>query len=195
MFSRYSWLIVAILTLLVTITSWVAVENSQLAPNNGQVVQTGIINQLSITQMNAAGSLEFYAKSNTASQYSNGDYHFQNININYYPSDNKGQADIVPWNLTATNASLLNNSTEIDLDGQVLLSRTKDGNTPAINIATSAVSLFPQNQTMQGNQPVTITIPNTQNITTAVGITGNLKTKVINLLSNVSSYYEPYSPH
>lgn len=190
MISREATFSVIALSALVTITSWMAIKNSEIPPETGVVTQTGFIQNLTLNQTNSLGLLAYSATVDTITQFSNGNNNFTNLAVTSY-----NQTNAQTWHLTAPTGQTLDNNTQIVLSGNVLLSRNATQNAAPIRVETPEVTIYPQENYAQTSYPISIFEPGTKNITTAVGAKAYFKTQQVTLLSQVNSIYEPNLHH
>jgi lipopolysaccharide export system protein LptC len=190
MISREATISVIALSLLVTVTSWMAIKNSEIPPETGVVTQTGFIENLSLNQTNQQGDLAYSATVDTITQFSNGNNNFTNLNATAYNQNNSP-----PWHLMAPTGQTLDNNTQVVLSGNVVMLRDATANTAPIRVETSSITIYPQTNTAATTYPIKIYQPGTKNITTAVGAKADFKAQVVTLLSQVNSTYEPNLHH
>lgn len=102
------------------------------------------------------------------------------------PSLTMHTVDKQTWIITADQGTSLNGSKQINLQDNVKVQRIKDAS--HINtLTTTALTAFPDRQFAQTDQAVTIVQPGS--IVKAVGMTANLKTGDITLLSQTQGIY------
>lgn len=94
-----------------------------------------------------------------------------------------------PWVITADKGSSTQGITTIYLIGNVKVHQAPGPHNTELTITTSKATIKGHQKFVETDQPVTIIKPGT--VITAVGANANLKTKVINLLSNVKEKYVP----
>lgn len=186
MLSKQSGFSVLALSILVSITSWMAVKNSEIPPDTGVISQTGLIKNLVLHQTNSQGELSYSASADTITQFSNGNNNFTNLSVISYNQNNSP-----PWQLTAPQGQTLNNNNQVVLSGGVNLFRQASGKYHQIRVETQSATLYPQENYAVTAYPITIYEPGTPNITTAIGAKAYFKTQQVMLLSQVNSIYEP----
>jgi lipopolysaccharide export system protein LptC len=186
MLSKQATLSTLALGILVSITSWIAIKNSEIPVNTGVVTQTGYIEKVTLHQTNQQGLLAYVGAVDSITQYSNGNNNFSNLVATSY-----NQTGSPPWHLTSPQGETLNNNSQVVLSGNVVLYRDADKKTRALRIETQSVTIYPQQNYAVTTYPIKIYEPGTQNITTAVGAEAYLKLQKVILLSQVNSIYDP----
>ncbi|MDF2690509.1 MAG: export transporter periplasmic protein LptC [Gammaproteobacteria bacterium] len=174
------------LGVLVSITSWMAIKNSEIPVDSGVVTQTGFIEHVTLHQTNQLGQLAYSGSVDSITQFSNGNNNFTNLLATAY-----NQAGSPPWHLSAPQGQTLNNNNQVILSGNVVLTRDASTKIRPISIQTQSVTIYPQQNYAETSYPISITEPGTRNITTAVGAEAYFKLQRVTLLSQVNSTYEP----
>ncbi|MDO8953589.1 MAG: LPS export ABC transporter periplasmic protein LptC [Gammaproteobacteria bacterium] len=190
MVSKQATLSVLALSALVSLTSWMAIINSQIPPNLGVVTQSGFIQNLTLHQTNALGQLAYSATVDSITQFSNGNNNFINLAATTY-----NQTNTPPWHLTSPTGQTLDNNNQVILSGNITLFRNATAKYAAIRVQTQSATIYPQKNYAKTTYPITIYEPGTKNITTAIGAEAYFKTQKVNLLSQVNSIYEPKISH
>ncbi|MDF2529593.1 MAG: export transporter periplasmic protein LptC [Gammaproteobacteria bacterium] len=174
------------LGVLVSLTSWMAIKNSEIPADSGIVTQTGVIENVTLHQTNQLGQLAYSSSVSTITQYSNGNNSFTNLSATAY-----NQAGTPPWHLTAPQGQTINNNAQVTLSGNVTLYRDASKNSRPLQIETQSITIYPQQNYANTTYPITIFEPGTKNITTAIGAEAYFKLQRVILLSQVNSTYEP----
>ncbi|MDF2940883.1 MAG: lipopolysaccharide exporter periplasmic protein, partial [Gammaproteobacteria bacterium] len=174
------------LGMLVSITSWMAIKNSEIPVDTGVVTQTGFIKKVSLHQTNQAGQIAYIGTVDSITQYSNGNNSFSNLAATSF-----SQTGSPPWHLTAPDGQTFNNNTQVVLSGNVALYRDAAKNSRPLRIETESVTIYPQQNYAVTTDPIRIFEPGTKNLTTAVGAEAYFKQQKVTLLSQVNSTYEP----
>lgn len=186
MISKESGFSILALTALVSLTSWMAIKNSEIPPDTGVITQTGLVKNLKLHQTNQFGQLSYVASADLVTQYSNGNNNVTNLSAIAYNQNNTP-----PWHLTAPEGQTLNNNAQIVLSGGVNLYREASKNYNEVRVETQSATIYPQQNYAETTYPISIFEPGTSNITTAVGAKAYFKTEQVVLLSQVNSVYEP----
>lgn len=167
-------------------SGWLAIKNSQLPETDGNlVVQTGQATSLRLTQINQQGNPSYTTTATQATQYSDGSIRLHDINttvVSYTKAPN--------WQLHADYGRVHHDNSIIDLWDQVHATRPAGNGFRALAFRTSTLTIYPNKNLVETDKAVTFYQPGTQNITRAVGMHANTKTKMIHLLSDVRSTYE-----
>ena len=188
MISKQSYIGSISLALLVLVTSWVAVINSRLNPiRNIAKVVTGKAQNITVLQMNNLGRPSYQAVVKQANQFGNGDVIFHDINAITFPADQSS-----PWHLSADHGRSTDNNQQVYFWGHVTAYRPKSANNAAFLFKTTTLTVYPQQNFAETDDPVTLSEPGTKNVTTGIGMRAYSKPqKIIHLLSDVHSTYEP----
>lgn len=188
MLNKGSFLVVMALFCLMALTGWYAAGLTRLPtlPDVG-AFNMGVLTTAHVVQTTDTGALQYQGDMAEATQINNGDIHFKGLNILFYNTEN----DITPWNLKADRGTAIDRNTEIDLQGNVALSRAVTANSAPILVQTAAAMIYPNSQKVTGEGLITLSQPGTMNQTTGVGFVVNLQQKTANLLSQVKSIYAP----
>ncbi|TWH76750.1 lipopolysaccharide export system protein LptC [Azomonas agilis] len=93
----------------------------------------------------------------------------------------------IPWRIRSARGEVSPNGTEIELIDQVRVERTDARNQPII-LTSTRMTVFPDKQYAQTQQPVKI--DTTNGVTTAVGMKAYLDVGKMHLLSHVRGQYE-----
>ncbi|HVV68782.1 MAG TPA: LPS export ABC transporter periplasmic protein LptC [Gammaproteobacteria bacterium] len=96
------------------------------------------------------------------------------------------------WIINAKTGTAKNSGTTVYLKDNVQVQRLDNLKQKNLDLTTSALTAYPKRHFLETNQPVTIVQPG--NITHAVGLTANMETGDINLLSNARGVYQPPPP-
>lgn len=184
MLNRGSFLLIAIIVLLLILTSWYAASLSQIVPLLGATLTNiGSLQEGAIVQTSATGSVAYQGTVVSATQAGNGDVIFSGLQL-----VNLSQSG-PPWTLTSPSGTTSEHNNFIELTGGVHLSRPADAKNPAVQVETETASIEPNTQIVHGDGLITFTEPGTQNETQGVGFKANMQAKLINLLSQVESTY------
>ena len=167
-------------------SGWLAIKNSQLPePNGGVAVETGQAIDIHITQINQQGDPSYFTTATQATHYSDNSIRVHNINttvISYTKAPD--------WELHADYGRVYNNNNVINLWDHVRADRPAGNGFRPLAFRTTTLTVYPNKNIVETNKPVTFYQPGTQNITHAVGMHANTKTKIVNILSDVRSTYE-----
>lgn len=167
-------------------SGWLAIKNSQLPEaNSGKAVETGQANGIRLTQINQQGKPSYYTTASHATQYSDGTIRLNDINTTVVSYTNAPA-----WQLHADNGRVHHDNTIIDLWDHVRADRPAGNDMRPLAFRTTSLTVYPNENIIKTNKPVTLYQPGTQNITHAIGMHANTKTKIIHLLSDVQSTYE-----
>jgi len=215
MLSRQSVLTTAGLILLVGLTNYLALKNSESRNNNFSNILhiTGIGQEITVTQINNLGYLDYLAYSQKIIKYSDGKTRLFNIQTtNFSKNSNPNNTPPPPWHLSALNGWSYPNNSQIDLWDNVHIFRagspaiskpdlktnlkTSSKASPQksympIDFQTSQLTYYPPTDLATTKQSVKISEPKTHNITTATGMIAHPKSETIQLLSQVHSTYDP----
>jgi len=151
---------------------------------------TTIIEHSSTKQFNEQGELDYTFKSNEIRQFQkhNQKPHKKDIAELDYPDMTLFQTDSAPWRITSDKGTAFGTGQKMNLRGNVLVwQNNQDAGTS--ELSTSFLTLKPQQQHAKTNKPVKLSSPG--HLTTATGMTANLKNNTIKLLSNVRGIHEP----
>lgn len=188
MLNKGSLLVVMVLFCLMALTGWYAAGLTRLPtlPDVG-AFNMGVLTTAHVIQTTDAGALQYQGSMAEATKINNGDIHFKGLNILFYNAAN----DATPWNLKADTGTAIDQNTEIDLQGNVALSRASTANSVPILVQTAAATIYPNSQKVTGAGLITLSQPGTMNQTSGVGFNVNLQQKAVNLLSQVKTIYAP----
>ncbi len=92
------------------------------------------------------------------------------------------------WIISANHSTTKHGSNIVYLKDNVQIQRFDATNQKNLDLITSTLTAYPKQHTMETNQPVTIVQPGS--VVNAVGLTGNMQTGDINLLSNTHGVYQ-----
>jgi len=175
-----------LLALGVFASAWLAIKNSQIPYLNSKVaVETGQASHIRLTQINQSGNPSYVTTAAIATQYSDGSIHLNNINttiVSYTRAPN--------WKLHTDYGRVQHENSIINLWGHIRADRPTGSSFRPLAFRTSMLTIYPNQNLVRTDKPVTLYQPGTQNITHAVGMSANTKTQIIHLLSNVQSTYE-----
>lgn len=93
-----------------------------------------------------------------------------------------------PWHITADQGKSELGKTKVELWENVKITKAADDHNPDFDIATTAITIYPETKFAETNQPVTII--QTGNITKSIGATADFKRGVISLLEKVEGVYK-----
>lgn len=96
-----------------------------------------------------------------------------------------------PWFIHSEYAKATHGITQIDFIDHVNIHHLADINDPPTTMETLTLTVFPEKQLAQTEQPVTITQPNT--VIHAIGMLADLNVGTVNLLSQAKGEYVPNS--
>lgn len=176
------------LSLLVALTSWLAIRTNQ-EPNNSKAISAlpvGIATHLLVKQMNSNGQLYYQLYADKASQYRNNWY-----NLLHPAGALLQQQNSPPWRFSAEYGKVYQDSNKIDLWNNVLITRASSAKTPPLELSTSAMRIDTLHKTAYTPYAVKFTEPGSGNVVTGVGMLAWLDSQTMKLFSKVDSYYEP----
>jgi lipopolysaccharide export system protein LptC len=184
MLNRGAFGLLLVLGIMVILTSWYSVKFSTILPvSTASIAQTGDLEQGTILQTNAQGLISYQATIAQALQTGAGIIYFTGLVATLYDSAR------TPWYLSADQGSVLQNNSEVVLNGHVALVRTATPGNPALAFTTSSANIFPKTQVITGDDWLLITQQGTNNMLTGKGFSADLIHKSYQLLSQVKGVY------
>ncbi len=178
------------LTLVVGVTSWVAIKSAQNYQTESKVPGDFVTNfgkKVQFYQMDDKGDIKYIANATNFTRLENGISKLQRVKLVIYGNDQSQK----PWVLTSNLADIANNNTEINLKGDVVLSQVGNGKqSPPIKMTTEQAYVYPKKDTAHTEKPVKITEPGSANIMTGVGMDAKFNPTTVKLLSQVRTYYD-----
>ena len=94
-----------------------------------------------------------------------------------------------PWDISATHAKATQGIAEINFWENVTIHHLADKSNPATTMQTTALTVFPNTQIAQTDQPVVIKQPDT--LIQATGMQANMNDGTVKLLSQAKGEYAP----
>ena len=94
-----------------------------------------------------------------------------------------------PWYIRSDSATLTSGIKKIAFLGNVVIHHLPDTDTPLTTLNTASLTVFPEQETAETHEAVTIKQPDTT--VNAVGMLANLGDGTVKLLSNAKGNYEP----
>lgn len=135
------------------------------------------------TRTNEQGNLENQIYASKMTHYSQDDVSkFTDPQIIIFTQDRK------PWNITAQQGVSLHGITQVTLQNNVKVHQSAGPNNQELTLTTSSLTIFPQQQTAQTDQPVKIIQPGT--VINSVGLKADMKKGEVDLLSKARGVYE-----
>lgn len=122
---------------------------------------------------------------NQAVEASNSDVNFNGFHITYY-----GATNAPPWTLNSDTGTITNQNSQINLNGNINLSRPALGKAPPLLIQTESAVMYPATHQVSGTGLITFTEPGTVNSVQGTGFLANLANKTLELFTQVKSTYE-----
>ena len=178
------------LAIVVSTSAWLVIKSAQEQISKGDLPADFIestARDVSYQKFNASGEMVYQGHSLTAKRYHNGDALLGDVNIIFYNKD-KTQS---PWYIDSKYAKVTQSNDKIHMYDHVVMQRKRTGkNSPAIKIQTKQVIYLDSKDDLTTKDKVTITEPETNNITTGFGLKAKSKAGEFKLLKNVRSYYE-----
>lgn len=192
MYSKRSIVSTSLLILLVALTSWFSIKNQKFQiPQLRPKMVSETIDNANVTKMNADGNMEYQAHAIHITKLHSGKTLLTQLTGKFYNTDQK----IPPWRIQAQKGQLTNTNQKLTLWDHVVISRTANTYATPYRITTSVLYVYPKQHRAHTPAPVTIYQPGTPNVTTATGLNANMKTKTINLLSDVRSIYDTHATY
>jgi lipopolysaccharide export system protein LptC len=96
-----------------------------------------------------------------------------------------------PWFINSDNATAMQGVSQILFSNNVVIHHSGDKENPTTTMQTNTLTVFPDKQTAQTDQAVTINQPDT--IVHAVGMLANMNDGTVKLLSQAKGEYAPTS--
>ncbi|HLB42998.1 MAG TPA: LPS export ABC transporter periplasmic protein LptC [Gammaproteobacteria bacterium] len=96
-----------------------------------------------------------------------------------------------PWYITSKYAKATDGINRVDFWGNVIIRHTLIANHPITVIKTSTLTVYPNQQTAETNDPITLVQPNT--LIKAIGMFADMNSGDIRLLSQARGEYVPTS--
>lgn len=93
----------------------------------------------------------------------------------------------VPWSIDADKAETIAGTQKILLQGNVIIHHEHDQKNPTSTMTTNALTLFPDKQLAETNQPITVTQPDL--LIRAIGMRADMKLGTIQLFSKATGEY------
>jgi len=135
------------------------------------------------TKFNREGELHNCIRTKKLTHFAtNNAYLFKKPRITIYNKNEK------PWKITAKKGKSKNGKTEVHLHGNVKIIREAGINNTDFDIATNALTVYPDVKFAETKLPVTIV--QSGNITKAVGAELDFKTGLLKLLSKIKAIYQ-----
>jgi LPS export ABC transporter protein LptC len=189
-FSKRSIISTISLTLVVGMTSWIAIKSAQNYQTASTVPEDFVTNfgkDVEFSQMDDKGDIKYIANAANFTRLENGISKLQTVKLVIYGNDQSQK----PWVLTSNLADIANNNTKINLKGDVILSQAGNGEqSPPIQMTTEQAYVYPKKDTAHTEKPVKIIEPCTENIMTGVGMDAKFNPTTVKLLSQVRTYYD-----
>ncbi|MBU0455167.1 MAG: LPS export ABC transporter periplasmic protein LptC [Pseudomonadota bacterium] len=161
---------------------WMQTKHLPTQPTPNLNKPDSVMTYVVSTQFDAQGQIHATIKSPKITHYEKNDRsHFETPFIVLYPKNEP------PWHITAKEGNALQGDKRIELIGNVVIRQLSGPNSHQIILKTSKMTFFPNRSFASTDQPVTITQPG--NIVKSVGLTIDLNTGIIHLLSKAQGQY------
>lgn len=145
------------------------------------------MNSIDNTVFAADGRSEYRIRADRLTHYPVGDIAVLDAPVFHFYEEGSGQ----PWRITAATALIDTdagrNEQRVQLDTDVVIHRV-DESGRTLDIHTEFLTVYPDSKTLDTNRAVRITSPGS--LVTAIGMTGDLNTRLIHLLSDVQGNHE-----
>lgn len=167
--------------------SWLLVRNSFkhsfVAGPNQPTTPDGFMIGVHYTRFNQLGTIAARLDANKIVHYQEEDTaQLDHPRLTIHNNDNQ------TWVITADQGISTNGSRQVDLRDHVIVKRIIQPGNKVATLTTTAMTAYPNKQFAQTNQPVKIVQPGS--VINAVGMTANLNTGDINLLSHIHGVYQ-----
>ncbi len=192
MYSKRSIFSTILLILLVATTSWFSIKNQKFQTPNilPEMVSETILNA-AITKMNHQGQIQYQAHADHITKLQNGKTFLTAIHGILYPKNRS----LPPWQIRANKGELTQSNRELTLSDDVVIYRQANALAAPYRLTTNTLHIFPHQHYARTSEPVTIYQPGTPNVTTGIGMTADMHTKTITLLSDVHSTYDTHAKY
>ncbi len=189
-FGKRAFVSTVSLAIVVSVSGWFVIKSAEEQVLKGDIPPNFVVNtaeNLRYIKTTDKGSIAYIADAKTAKRYQNEDAIMSDVKIRVFNTQDPSQK---PWDISSNHAKVTNNNNNAQMYDHVVMQRAGDGiNTPPIKIASELVNYDNNKDFINTDKLVTITEPDTDNITTGVGLTGHPNQGDYQLLSNVRSYY------
>ncbi|OGO93076.1 MAG: LPS export ABC transporter periplasmic protein LptC [Coxiella sp. RIFCSPHIGHO2_12_FULL_44_14] len=116
-------------------------------------------------------------------------YEYQNKTVLTEPRMVAYTENRIPWQIRADQGQMVDGSSIIYLEGNVVLHQPEAPTSPETTITTSALTYYPNRSFAESKQEVTIQRPGTTIV--AHGMTADLKNGLVNTQSKTRATYDP----
>lgn len=176
----------ALLVMALAFSAWliqqIGSENTAGTHNSNNTPDSFMVKAI-YTRMNDLGQLSSRIYTSQVVHYPHDDVsNFKDPNIIVFTPDRE------PWNVTAQQGVSQHGVTQVTLKNNVRVHQNAGPNNQELTLTTNSLTIFPENQTAQTDQPVTIIQPGT--LINSVGLRADLKKGVVELLSKARGVYE-----
>jgi lipopolysaccharide export system protein LptC len=160
------------------------IQNHMALPANSPSTPDGFMTEANYTHFDENGDIQNQIYSPKVTHYSENDTSFLTK-----PSLVMHTLDHQTWIITAENGSSTHGTKEILLKDNVKVERIKVLQNTTSTLTTDLLRAYPDTNLAETDQPVTIIQPGS--IVKSIGMTANLKTGDINLLSQAQGVFLP----
>lgn len=188
MIDKFGFLGSASLIVFVLLSSIMVIENSQIVNLFGKTnLAVSTLKDVTVVKMNLDGSRHYIAMVASVVSYRNNDVDFKMLHVLLESQDGSPA-----WHISSDDGTVVDNNSQIDLNHHVIAKRVAEKDYPALHVSTDHITLYPNKGYATTASRVTLTEPGTKNWITGVGMNAYDKPKkIIHLLSDVQSTYEP----
>jgi LPS export ABC transporter protein LptC len=190
LFSKRSIFSTLGLTLLVGLTSWIAVKSTDSYKFTENPPKDFIANQgygFEYEQYRPSGTIAYKGNAESVVRLENGQSKMQQLAIKIYPQNSASR----PWHVDATKAKSFKKTKVIHLSEQVTIKHPGNSkqSKPALKITMPKASVFPEKNYAETDSPVKLIEQDSPNVLTGVGLKAWFKPLKIKLLSQVRGFY------
>ncbi|OAI49417.1 hypothetical protein AYO45_02585 [Gammaproteobacteria bacterium SCGC AG-212-F23] len=168
----------------IALSSWSLLISNKMKTRMNTVVNTtdAVMENVVATIINSQGKISLKVFSPKVVHYMEDDTtHFATPHVLIY----KDSAQ--PWQINSAFAKATHGTSEILFSENVVLNHAADGKHPNTSIQTDTLTIFPEKQTAETSQAITITQPDVT--VHAIGMLANLDDGTVKLFSQTQSEY------
>ena len=138
-----------------------------------------------VTEINAAGETHYRLQAASMEHYADdGSSHLVKPQVRFFSRER------VPWTLVADEGTVTANSSEIHLNGPVVIERPASATQEALRLTTSNMLIRPHDEYAETHDHVML--QDSLNTTRAIGMRVHMKDEQVQLLSKVEGRYAPH---
>ncbi|MBN1683821.1 MAG: LPS export ABC transporter periplasmic protein LptC [Gammaproteobacteria bacterium] len=181
LFNKKQLAVAGLFIFIILLSVWliISTDRIQIAPNKDQN-PTAFMNDVSIIRTNQLGQPNMKLETPKLTIY-------EKLNITKIDKPVvRIQNELARWIIHSDTGQAYDHPQKMIFEGHVHIQKYEKGQSPVI-IETTQIAMDPEKSTAQTNQPVTIT--QDENIIHGIGLTANLKTGDVEILSHIQERY------